>query len=51
MLLSICESDEVYSLVLTQHGELNWSHVVKEIEKTCLINVEKKLLYVLSFAE
>ena len=38
VLLSIDESNEVYPLVLTQPGELNWSHFVKEIEKTCLIN-------------
>ena len=41
MLLSIGESDEVYPLVLTRPGELNWHHFVKEIEKTCLINVEE----------
>ena len=41
MLLSTDESDEIYPLVLTRPGELNWRHFVKEIEKTCLINVEK----------
>ena len=41
MLLSINESGEVYPLVLTRPGELNWSHFVKEIEKTFLIDVEK----------
>ena len=41
VLLSIDESDEVYPLVLTRPGELNWRHFVKEIEKTCLINVKK----------
>ena len=41
VLLSIDELDEVYPLMSTRPGKLNWSHFVKEIEKTCLINVEK----------
>ena len=40
VLLSIVKSDEVHPLVLTRPGKLNWSHLVKEIEKTCLINIE-----------
>ena len=41
VLLSIDEKDEVYPLVLTWSGELNWSHFLNEIEKTCLINFAK----------